>query len=81
MRSYRFTRSPRAIRRQSVKLDNVVLVPGNLLSVAEAEGQTDRDYLCHTLLITEPSLGLLMSLRIALHVPVDYVRDSVIQDF
>jgi hypothetical protein len=31
MRSYRFSQLPRAIRRQSVKLDNVALVPGNLL--------------------------------------------------
>ena len=31
MRNYQFTRPPRAIRRNSVKLDNVALVPGNLL--------------------------------------------------
>jgi hypothetical protein len=31
MRNYRFTRPPKALRRQSVKLDNVALVPGNLL--------------------------------------------------
>ena len=28
----RFTRPPRAIRQRNVKLDNVALVPGNLLS-------------------------------------------------
>ena len=31
MRNYQFTRPPRTIRRRSVKLDNVALVPGNLL--------------------------------------------------
>ena len=31
MKPYRFTKPPRAIRRQNVKLDNVALVPGNLL--------------------------------------------------
>ena len=31
MRPYRFTRAPRAMRRRSVKLDNVALVPASLL--------------------------------------------------
>jgi hypothetical protein len=31
MRYYRFTRPPKTLRQQSVKLDNVALVPGNLL--------------------------------------------------
>ena len=55
MRNYRFSRPPKELRQKSVKLDNVALVPGNLLPYKSEYQQITNDLPRGGILIVLPA--------------------------